>query len=98
MHTKSVASHKVLVSCWIILMSMTGFSLWAAAPTTVARLSLWAIVALLAASGVKAIQILWVFLNLRQSTPAWKATFVSFLATIFFIVWSCAGISLYWVH
>jgi hypothetical protein len=45
-----------------------------------------------------AIQILWVFLNLRQSTPAWKATFVSFLATIFFIVWSCAGISLYWVH
>lgn len=92
-HAPSLPSHRHLWSCWAILMSMTAVSLWAGDPTDVRRLSLLSVAVLLAAAGVKAVQILWVFLNLRGSTATWKATFVAFLLVILAIVLGCAALS-----
>ncbi len=85
-------SRKHLVLCWAILMSMTILSLWMGDPRLSGRLSLLAIAILLATAGIKAFQILWVFLNLQKSNSTWKWTFTAFLMTIIFVVWSCAGI------
>ena len=77
-------------------MAMTGISLWAGDPAADGRrLSLMAIAVLLTAASVKASQILWVFLDLRQSSLTWKATFLAFLAVIVLLVFGSAGISLW---
>jgi len=74
-------------------MSMTGVSLVAGDPTDDRRLPFLGVVILLVAAAIKARQILWVFLNLRQSTTTWKATLAAFLAVIIVIVLGCAGVS-----
>ncbi|HLN23841.1 MAG TPA: cytochrome C oxidase subunit IV family protein [Patescibacteria group bacterium] len=94
-HAPTLPSHRQLWLCWAILMSMTAVSLWVGDPGGEAkRLPLLSVAVLLAVAGVKAVQILWVFLNLRVSTLTWKATFVAFLLVIFAIVLSCAALSL----
>jgi hypothetical protein len=90
----ALPSRRHLWLCWGILMSMTAVSLLAGAPTDGQRLPLVSVAVLLAAATVKALQILWVFLNLRRSTTTWKATFAAFLATIIAIVLGCAALSL----
>ena len=87
-------SRRRLWGCWAILMAMTAVSLWAGDPAADGRrLPLAAIAVLLAAASVKASQILWVFLDLRRSSPTWKATFLAFLATILVLVLGCAVLS-----
>ena len=91
----TLPSYAHLWSCWAVLMSMTAVSLWAGDPGGEAkRLPLMAVCVLLTASGIKAVQILWVFLNLRKSTLTWKATFVAFLLVIFAVILGCAALSL----
>lgn len=76
--------------CWLVLMSMTSLSLWVGEPQAIGRLTVLAVATLLAASVVKATQILWVFLNLAHSTKTWKVTFLAFLGVIIAIVFACA--------
>ena len=79
--------------CWLVLMTMTALSLWVGEPQSLGRLSLIPVFVLLAAAAIKASQILWVFLNLAQSTKTWKVTFMAFLGTILAIVLMCAAIT-----
>lgn len=79
-------SHRLLWGCWAVLMFMTVLTIWASDPAEVRHLPLFSVAVLLGAAGVKAVQILWVFLNLRRSTLSWKATFVAFLLAIIAIV------------
>ena len=79
--------------CWSILMIMTALSLWVGEPQNLDRLSLWAVAVLLAIAGIKASQILWVFLNLSYSTQMWKVTFMAFVLAIMFIVLACAAMA-----
>ncbi|MDR3435119.1 cytochrome C oxidase subunit IV family protein [Telmatospirillum sp.] len=92
-YPSTLPSRRQLWICWLILMSMTAVSLVAGDPTDDRRLPFLWVVILLAAAAIKARQILWVFLNLRQSTTTWKATLAAFLATIIVIVLACAGVS-----
>jgi hypothetical protein len=95
MHETKLPSKKSLIVSWGILMAMTGLSLWAGDPETSNRLSLAAITIVLIAAGYKAVQVLWVFLNIRASTTTWKATCLGFLTVILAVVWSCAAIGFY---
>lgn len=74
-------------------MCMTAVSLVAGDPTDDRRLPFIWVAVLLLAAAVKARQILWVFLNLRQSTTTWKVTLAAFLAVIITIVLGCASVS-----
>ena len=77
-------------------MSMTLLSLWMSDPDeATARLSIVAITTILVAASIKAGNILWVFLNLRSSTAAWRNGFIAFLAAIVGMVWMCAAIGMW---
>jgi len=94
----TVPSFRSLLLCWIVLMSMTIILLTVGDPTDSTRLSLLSIALLLAVALVKARQILWVFLDLRHSTPMWKATFMAFIGTILAVVMGCAGLAAAMAH
>jgi len=68
--------------------------LWVGEPQSTGRLALLPVAILLLASGVKGVQILWVFLNLRISTVTWKATFGAFFLVILVVVFACDVISI----
>jgi heme/copper-type cytochrome/quinol oxidase subunit 4 len=89
----AMPSRSRLWICWMVLMTMTGLSLWVGEPQSLGRLSLIPVFVLLAAAAVKATQILWVFLNLSRSTKTWKVTFLAFLGVILAIVLSCAALT-----
>lgn len=89
----NVPSFRSLLLCWAVLMAMTIVLLTAADPARPGHLSLPAIALLLAVALVKARQILWVFLDLRRSTPLWKATVLAFLGTILALVMGFAGLA-----
>jgi heme/copper-type cytochrome/quinol oxidase subunit 4 len=75
-------SVSTLVRAWGLMMALTALSIWAAvsdqgfAPTLAA----------MAAGVLKAVLILWVYLNLQKSGSGWKAVFIVFLAFISLVV------------
>jgi hypothetical protein len=86
-------STATLIRAWALMMALTALSIWAAvsdqgfAPT----------VAAMAAGVLKAVLILWVYLNLRRSGPGWKAVFIAFLLVIALIVLGAYGVGLFLV-
>lgn len=89
----TLPTRRALWITWTILITMTVVSLSNGDPTSDNRLPLYSVAILLAAATVKAVQVLWMFLNLRASTTTWKATFGAFLGGIVAIVLGCAALT-----
>ena len=81
-------SRRRLFVTWVLLIGLTAATMIAGNAWLDGTASLgvaWiAVIGLL--TGVKAVQILFNFLNLRASTAGWKALFVAFLLAIFAFV------------
>ena len=86
-----------LIACWATLIALTGLSLTAADAATagaVRPLGLVAVGLVLAAGLFKAQQILWCYLGLRDSTAAWKASFVAFLLFLVLLIFGAYAVGL----
>lgn len=75
-------STTTLLRAWGLMMALTALSIWAA----VADQGIAPTLAAMAAGVLKAVLILWVYLNLRKSGSGWKSVFIGFLAVIAAIV------------
>ncbi|WP_043744670.1 cytochrome C oxidase subunit IV family protein [Paramagnetospirillum magneticum] len=75
-------STTTLLRAWGLMMALTALSLWAA----IADQGIAPTLAAMAAGVLKAVLILWVYLNLRKSGSGWKSVFIAFLAVIAAIV------------
>ncbi|MDO8608221.1 MAG: cytochrome C oxidase subunit IV family protein [Phaeospirillum sp.] len=71
-----------LLRAWGLMMALTGLSLWAA----ISDQSIASTLAAMGAGVLKAVLILWAYLNLRRSPSGWKAVFGVFLIAIALIV------------
>ena len=65
----------VLTRTWIILMLLTGLSIWAGRVTGSGSLGLFGTGIVLAAANFKADQILTHFLDLRRASSGWRVLF-----------------------
>ena len=87
---KKLPSRQRLLTTWLILMSLTLFSMWSAQLGDESRalsLPLWGIALVLLSAGFKVQQILMVYLNLRVSSPGWRGGFLCLLAATLVLVW-----------
>ena len=81
-------SRRRLFITWVLLMGLTAATMFAGHAWLGGTQPLgviW-IAAIGLLTGVKAIQVLFNFLNLRASTSGWKALFIAFLFAIFAVV------------
>ncbi len=75
---------RLLLLTWAVLMALTAISMLGAQVVGEGRLqplAWWSASLVLAVTYYKARQVIMVYLNLRASTPAWKATLNAFLLT-----------------
>tara|TARA_R110002074_G_scaffold321448_1_gene491885 strand:+ start:139 stop:435 length:297 start_codon:yes stop_codon:yes gene_type:complete len=80
-----------LLYTWLILMTLTLFSMLSAQLTTATTwlpLPLWGVVLVLASTGFKVQQVLMVYLNLRVSSTGWKGGFLCLLAITLLAIFS----------
>lgn len=80
---ETLPGNRRLIITWLLLMALTGLSMWSAQLGDNAvqwtPLPLWGIAIVLASAGFKVQQILMVYLNLRVSSTAWKGGFMCLL-------------------
>ncbi len=94
MHKKLPSRQRLLIT-WLILMSLTLFSMWSAQLGHESRalsLPLWGVALVLLSAGFKVQQILMVYLNLRVSSPGWRGGFLCLLATTLLLI----GLGYWW--
>ncbi len=86
----TLPNKKLLIVTWLLLMALTLASMyWGKASSGSQEvLGLSWVGLVLAVTVIKARQILYVYLNLRQSTGGWRAFFMAFLLAV------CFGIGL----
>lgn len=80
-----------LLYTWLILMTLTLFSMLSAQLTNTAAwlpLPLWGVVLVLASTGFKVQQVLMVYLNLRVSSAGWKSGFLCLLTITLLVIFS----------
>ena len=80
-------STTTLLRAWGLMMALTGLSIWAA----ISDQGLTPAIAAMGAGMLKAMLILWVYLNLRNSSSGWKAVFIAFLLLIASVVLGAYG-------
>ncbi|MCW8861795.1 MAG: cytochrome C oxidase subunit IV family protein [Rhodospirillales bacterium] len=81
---------KLLIASWLLLLALTVASMISgrASAGDLTPIGGFGMALVLAATALKAQQILYVYLNLRQSTAGWRAFFIAFLIVV------CSGIAL----
>lgn len=80
-----------LLSTWLILMTLTLFSMLSAQLTNTTvwlPLPLWSAVLVLASTGFKVHRVLMIYLNLRVSSAGWKGGFLCLLAITLLVIFS----------
>ena len=88
---ESLPGTKRLVSTWLVLIGLTVLSMWSAQLDDVDKLSslpVWSVAIVLITSGLKAQQILMIYLNLRVSSSGWKGGFICVLAGTLLLVFA----------
>ena len=86
---EALPGEKRLLITWLLLMSLTFLSMWSAqldSESELLPLQLWGIAIVLVSAGFKVQQILMVYLNLRVSSPGWKAGFIILLITTLVLI------------
>lgn len=87
---KKLPGRNRLLATWLILMSLTLFSMWSAqlgGESIALSLPPWSIALVLLSAGFKVRQILMVYLNLRVSSPGWRGGFLGLLAATLMLIW-----------
>ena len=88
---EQLPSKRRLLYTWLILMTLTLFSMLSAQltnATTWLPLPLWGVMLVLASTGFKVQQVLMVYLNLRVSSAGWKGGFLCLLTITLLVIFS----------